>query len=163
MTDLMLIFAMELDADNELNRGRLILLDRVRGTIGRWVATSGLGSHQDVGDWNHVGGGVIPATYQLDKPVPWYKVAVKPTDLRHVRGVEGNGYAITPFELETKQGVTRSDVMIHNDANVPGSMGCIVLEGDGAEFKDFELVYNRECLKLPKGVETVDLGVIYTY
>jgi hypothetical protein len=163
MTDLFLIFAMALDADNELNRGRLMLFERNRGAIGRWVATSGLGSYQDVNDWNHVGGGVIPAPYQLAKPAPWYKVAVKPTDLRHVKGVEGNGYAITPFELETKSGVTRSDVMIHNDANVPGSMGCIVLEGDGLEFKDFELVYRRECLKLPDSVETVDLGVIYTY
>jgi hypothetical protein len=163
MTDLILIFAMALDADNQLNRGRLVLIDRQRGAIGRWVATSGLGAYQDVGDWNHVGGGVIPAPYQLAKPVPWYKAAIKPTDLTSVRGVQGNAYAITPFELPTNGGVTRSDVMIHNDANVPGSMGCIVLEGDGTEFADFELVYNRECLKLPKGAETVDLGVIYSY
>jgi hypothetical protein len=163
MTDLMLMFAMGLDDTRELNRGRLILIDRVRGIIGRWVATSGLGAYQGVNDWNHVGGGVIPATYQLDKPVPWYKVAIAPTDLRHVKGVEGNGYAITPFELETSKGVKRSDVLIHNDANGPGSMGCIVLEGDGEEFKDFELVYGREVLKLPKGVMTVDLGVIYCY
>jgi hypothetical protein len=163
MTDLFLMFAMSLDADSNLNRGRLMLLDRQRGVIGRWVATSGLGSYQDVGDWNHIGGGVIPAPYQLLKPVPWYKVAIEPTDLRAVKGVQGNAYAITPFELETNKGVTRSDVMIHNDANVPGSMGCIVLEGDGTEFDEFELVYSRECLKLPKGSLTVDLGVIYTY
>ncbi len=161
MTDLFLVFAMALDADRTLNRGRLFLIDRQRGAIGRWVATSGLGAYQNVGDWNHIGGGVIPAPYQLKNPMPWYKVATDPTDLRHVKGVEGNAYAITPFELETNAGATRSDVLIHRDANVPGSMGCIVLMGD--EFPDFERVFKAETSKLPPGVTTVDLGVIYTY
>jgi hypothetical protein len=161
MSDLMLMFAMGLDDTGELNRGRLVLIERKRGLIGRWVATSGLGAYQGVGDWNHVGGGVIPATYQMAKPVPWYKVAVKPTDLTQVKGVEGNAYAITPFEIETKEGTERSDVMIHRDANVPGSMGCIVLMGN--DFADFERVYNRECGLLADHIDTVDLGVIYCY
>jgi hypothetical protein len=161
MPDLFLIFAMGLSSDDTLHRGRLVLIDRTRGMLGRWVATSGLGAYQAPGDWNHVGGGVIPATYYLDRPFPWYKVAVQPVNLANVKGVEGNAYAITPFAVETNKGVERSDLMIHRDANVPGSMGCIVLEG--GEFADFEKVYNRECQALPDGVETVDLGVIYCY
>jgi hypothetical protein len=149
MTDLFLIFAMPLDEDPRLNRGRLILFDRTQGTIGRWVATSGLG------------GGVIPATYQLKDRIPWYKVAAKPLDLSHVRGVEGNGYPITPFEVQTKEGVTRSDLLIHRDANVPGSMGCIVLSGD--EFADFDRSFARAVKALSPGVTTVDLNVIHCY
>jgi hypothetical protein len=161
MTDLFLIFAMPLDEDPRLNRGRLILFDRTQGTIGRWVATSGLGAYQGVNDWNHVGGGVIPATYQLKDRIPWYKVAAKPLDLSHVRGVEGNGYPITPFEVQTKEGVTRSDLLIHRDANVPGSMGCIVLSGD--EFADFDRSFARAVKALSPGVTTVDLNVIHCY
>ena len=161
MTDLMLMFAMGLSADRTLHRGRLFLIDRARGPIGRWVATSGLGAYQNVGDWNHVGGGVIPAPYQLANPIPWYKVAVTPINLANVKGIEGNAYDISPFEVKTDRGVTRSDLLIHRDANVPGSLGCIVLLGD--EFADFERVYRAETAKLPKGTETVDLGVIYTY
>jgi hypothetical protein len=163
MTDLFLIFAMGLSADRTLHRGRLILLDRTRGMIGRWVATSGLGAYQNVADWNHQGGGVLPATYQLKDPIPWYKVAVTPLDLSHVKGVEGNGYPITPFELTTDKGVKRGDLLIHRDPknSFPGTLGCIGVHED--EFADFERVYTAECRKLPDSVETVDLGVIYTY
>jgi hypothetical protein len=161
MADLLLMFAMGLDADRTLNRGRLVLIDRQKGMIGRWVATSGLGAYQNVGDWNHAGGGVLPATYQLKASIPWYKVAVKPVDLSHVRGVEGNGYPITPFEFLTDKGTNRGDVLIHADANAPGTLGCIGVHKD--EFEDFERVYREQCLLLPKGVSTVDLGVIYTY
>ena len=45
-----------------------------------------------------------------------------------VKGVQGNFFAITPFEINFK-GVTRGDFGIHNDvnrANSPGSSGCIV-------------------------------------
>ena len=162
MTDLFLIFAMALDSDLVLNRGRLILFDRTRGPIGRWVATSGLPQFQDVGDWNHPGGGEMPPTYQLKSPIPWYKVAIVPTDLRNTKGVEGNGYAITPFEVETKEGVERSDIMIHRDANVPGTLACIGLQGM-PEWNDFERVWKLETAKLPADVKTVDLSVIYTY
>jgi hypothetical protein len=162
MTDLFLMFAMGLDDDRTLNRGRLILIDRQKGMIGRWVATSGLGAYQGVGDWNHAGGGVLPATYQLKSQIPWYKVAIKPLDLSSVRGVEGNGYPITPIDFETEGGTDRGDVLIHRDANVPGTLGCIGVKGE-AEFADFERSFNESCLLLPKGQTTVDLGVIYTY
>jgi hypothetical protein len=162
MTDLFLIFAMQLDSDRQLNRGRLILFDRVRGPVGRWVATSGLPQFQNVGDWNHPGGGVLPPTYQLKTQIPWYRVAIEPTDLRDLKGVEGNGYAITPFDVETSQGVERSDIMIHRDANVPGTLACIGLQGM-PEWNDFECVWKRETAKLLPEVKTIDLSVIYTY
>jgi hypothetical protein len=158
---LSLIFAMALDSTDALNRGRLVLIDSERGIIGRWVATSGLGAYQDVKDWNKKGGGVIPATYQLENPIPWYKVAIAPTDLRWTKGVEGNGYAITPFEFTTNGGTERGDVLIHKDANAPGTLGCIGVSLQ--DWADFERVFTRETANLPQEIETVNLAVIYCY
>jgi hypothetical protein len=154
---MLLFFSMQLDETPALNRGRLFLIDEEKGIIGRWVATSGLGQFQEAGDWSKQGGGVIPATYQLSKDLPFYTVATKPTDLRNVKGVEGNGYVISPYQVTTKEGVSRSDLLIHKDANAPGSLGCIVLPPE--EFTSFEKVYQTSCHKL----DSVNLLVGYCY
>lgn len=153
-----LFFAMQLDNTPQLNRGRIFLIDDDKGIVGRWVATSGVGSFQDVGDWSKQGGGVIPPLYEVQNPPPFYKVAVEPINLSHKKGIEGNGYAISPFEVVTKTGaIKRSDLLIHKDANGPGSLGCIVLPL--SEFEDFEKVFTREA----KGLTEVKLSVGYTY
>lgn len=157
---LQLFFAMQLDSTPQLNRGRIFLIDDSRGIIGRWIATSGVGSFQAAGDWSKQGGGVIPPLYEVESPPAFYKVATEPTDLRHKKGIEGNGYAISPFEIITKTkggAVKRSDLLIHKDANAPGSLGCIVLPP--SEFEDFEKVFTREA----KGLTEVKLSVGYTY
>jgi hypothetical protein len=71
--------------------------------------------------------------------------------------VEGNAYPITPFEVTTKEGVTLSDLLIHRDANVPGSMGCIVLEGN--EFEDFEKTMKDKC----GGLDKIKLWIQYDF
>ena len=152
-----LIFSMPLDNTPQLNQGRLVLYDWEKGHLGRWVATSGLGAYQRIGGWSKQGGGVCPATYQCNPTFSNYWVDVEPTPLPHVKGVEGNGYAITPFAVRTKEGVQRSDLLIHRDANVPGSMGCIVLPDD--EFKDFESTFTDLCA----GHERVKLWIQYDF
>jgi hypothetical protein len=152
-----LIFSMELDTTPQLNRGRLMLYDYDKGQIGRWVATSGLGMYQKIGGWSKQGGGVIPATYQCNPTFANYWVQTKPLDLSSVKGVEGNGYPITPFAVRTKEGVERSDLLIHRDANVPGSMGCIVLADD--EFEDFEKVFGTAT----SGIDKVKLWIQYLF
>ncbi len=153
---MLLFFTMPLDETQPLNRGRLFLIDETQGIVGRWVATTSTADKQGVKDWN-VRGGVLPPTYELAQPLPFYSVAVNPVNLKDVKGVEGNGYPITPFEVKTKDGGTRSDLLIHRDANVPGSMGCIVLSD--SEFADFEKVFSAKC----KEHEEVKLLVGYTY
>jgi hypothetical protein len=74
-----------------------------------------------------------------------------------VQGIDGDAYAITPFEVRTTDGVKRSDLMIHRDANVPGSMGCIVM--DDKEYADFCRTFNRELV----GHEQVKLWVVYQF
>ncbi len=148
---------MPLDNTAALNKGRLVLYDFESGHIGRWIATSGLGMYQKIGGWSKQGGGVCPATYQCDPTFPNYWVDTNPVDLAHVKGVEGDGYPITPFEVRTKEGVKRSDLLIHRDANVPGSMGCIVLPDE--EFTDFCKTFGRET----EGHERVKLWIQYDF
>jgi lysozyme family protein len=153
----LLFFSMALDESPSLNKGRLFLIDQELGIVGRWVATSGLGAYQGAGDYSKQGGGCIPPTYNLSEPIPFYKVAAAPVDLRHIKGVEGNGYAITPFMVTTADGVERGDLLIHLDANMPGTLGCIGIIGE-SEFADFEAVFNARC---PSG--EIKLLVGYTY
>ncbi|MBW4666491.1 MAG: hypothetical protein KME60_03345 [Cyanomargarita calcarea GSE-NOS-MK-12-04C] len=148
---------MQLDDTPQLNKGRLFLCDYDKGILGRWVATSGLGAFQRIQGWSKQGGGVCPPTYECNPTFANYWVETKPIDLRNNPGVAGNGYPITPYEVRTKQGVTRSDLLIHKDANVPGSMGCIVLPSD--EFTDFE----QSWTDLVGHLEKVKLWVGYTY
>lgn len=152
-----LIFSMQLDNTPELNRGRLMLYDYNRGHLGRWVATSGLGMYQKIGGWSKQGGGVIPATYHCNPTFANYWVQTKPTYLPDTKGVEGNGYEIKPFAVRTKEGVERSDLLIHRDANVPGSMGCIVLADE--EFEDFEKVFETATV----GIDKVKLWIQYLF
>ena len=151
------MFVMPLDNTPELNRGRLMLMDYEKGIIGRWVATSGLGQWQKIGGWSKQGGGVLPATYQCNPTFSNYWVDVMPLDRKGVLGIDGDAYAITPFEVRTTDGVTRSDLMIHRDANVPGSMGCIVMSDE--EFVDFCKVFNLECV----GHQKIKLWVAYQF
>jgi hypothetical protein len=152
-----LIFSMPLDNTPALNQGRLVLYDWEQGHIGRWVATSGLGMYQKIGGWSKQGGGVIPAAYQCNPTFANHWMQVSPLDLSSTKGVEGNAYPITPFEVRTKEGVTRSDLLIHRDANVPGSLGCIVLPDD--EFADFEKTVARELV----GFEKIKLWIQYDF
>lgn len=152
-----LVFSMPLDNTPALNNGRLVLYDYEQGHIGRWVATSGLGMYQRIGGWSKQGGGVCPAPYQCNPTFANYWVQTSALDLSHVKGVEGGGYPITPFEVRTKEGVSRSDLLIHRDANVPGSMGCIVLPSD--EFADFCKTFNRELV----GHERIKLWIQYDF
>jgi hypothetical protein len=151
------VFSMPLDNTPQLNQGRLVLYDYDDGVLCRWVATTGLGQWQKIGGWSKQGGGVCPATYQCNPSFSNYWVAVAPVDLSHVKGVEGDGYPITPFAVRTKEGVQRSDLLIHRDANVPGSMGCIVLPTD--EFDDFQKSFESQC----KGLDKVKLWIQYDF
>jgi hypothetical protein len=152
-----LVFSMPLDNTPQLNQGRIVLYDFDRGHIGRWVATSGLGQYQKIGGWSKQGGGVCPAPYQCNPSFANYWMQVAPLDLSHVKGVEGNGYRLTPFAVRTKEGVERSDLLIHRDANVPGSMGCIVLPDD--EFSSFEQTISKELT----GHDQIKLWIQYDF
>ena len=130
-----LIFSGHYDRDPGLDRYILALTDSKQGQINEWSVTSSHVNGQQRGDQN-IRGGLIPPVHHvrnLDK----YEVILIPEDSTDVKGVEGEFYRILPYQIVTKNGSARSALGIHRDANLPGSMGCIVM--DKFNFDDFIL------------------------
>jgi hypothetical protein len=141
-----------------LKQGRLLLRDTASdSTKAVWTATSSLAGKQYAESF-HERGGLIPPAYRLKKGSGGdWRVETVPVPLPNVKGVSGNFYKIVPFEVVTDQNGKRSDFGIHLDANVPGSMGCIVL--NKTNFTEFE----EKMKSLAKeGIKQVPLVVIYS-
>lgn len=139
MPDLFLVFNQHFDRDNGLDWGRLSLDQLNPGkTITIWTATSSIASKQNPESF-HERGGIIPPQYRCG--IPCWTVDTKPIPMPQVKGVAGNFYKINPHEVTTDRGGTRGDFGIHLDANVPGSMGCIVL--NPVNFRDFETTMKK--------------------
>jgi hypothetical protein len=155
----LLFFSMQLDDTPNLNHGRLFLMDPERkGIVGRWIATSGVGQDQGIGEWSKQRGGVIPPNYHL-QGVPIYQVSTNPI-WQSLDGINTNTYLIEPVTVTTTDGVKRSELLIHKSRHsnpVSASLGCIVLPQ--AEFTSFEAAYKEECSHLTQ----VPLLVGYTY
>ena len=149
-----LIFSMQFDRDPGLDSGRLSLNSIEAGTKDVWIATSSTANKQGSEDFNERGG-LIPPQYRCG--IKYYTVATSPIPMASVKGVEGNFYKIDPHQVTTDKGTVRGDFGIHRDANVPGSLGCIVLNGD--RFRDFEVAMRS--LK-DKGLVSIPLFVQYS-
>lgn len=148
-------FSMHFDRDKGLDQGRLCLRHIEKGTLEIWKATSSTTVRQ-YSESFHYRKGLIPPEYRVPGLKSW-QVNTKPIDLSQNKGVKGNFYKINPHEVKTDKGGVRSDFGIHKDANVPGSLGCIVLTDE--RFRDFE----KEMSQLSKqGVDSLPLFVTYS-
>ena len=149
-----LIFSMQYDRDKGLDYGLLTLNHLEDGYLQVWRATSSTANKQERGDqfkW----GGLLPAN--KDTKTKKYTVVTDPIDLSHNKGVAGNFYKIEPFVVKTITGKYRSDLGIHLDANVPGSLGCIVMNSfNFTEFEEY-MTNLRE-----RGIKNIPLFVQYT-
>lgn len=155
MADYFLSFSSHFDRDQGLDQGRLRLDSLSSGNINIWVASSSVSTKQGRESFHQLGG-YLPPGYRCNPRVQW-QVRLNPVYLPNVKGVNGNFYRITPFAVTTDKGGKRSDLGIHRDANVPGSMGCIVMSGD--RFKSFE----AEMIKLrAMGIREIPLLVTYS-
>jgi len=136
MPNYFFVYNQQFNRDRGLDWGRLSLNQlNPDKTLYIWTATSSVESKQQ-GESFHNKGGLIPPQYRCGIPC-WY-VETKPIPMPSVKGVEGNFYKINPHSVTTDKGGVRGDFGIHLDANVPGSMGCIVM--DKTRFADFERV-----------------------
>lgn len=153
MSDLFFIFSMHFDRDSGLDWGRLSLNSLAEGTKVIWTATTSTADKQGPEDF-HQKGGLIPPQYRCN--IRNWKVETTPINMQSIRGVEGNFYKINPREVITDKGGIRGDFGIHKDANVPGSLGCIVL--DSKRFGEFE----QRITKLAKTIKTIPLFVQYS-
>jgi len=116
-------FTLDTAKSNRLIEG-LLQLFKNGAEINAYRVTCSVAGKQGDGAWKQRGG-LIPPSNELG--VKEYLVDTKPIYMPQVKGVEGNFYRITPYSVPTKGGVVRGDFGIHFDANVPGSLGCIVL------------------------------------
>jgi hypothetical protein len=108
----------------ELILGKLHLL-KEGAIVNTYTATSSIRGRQYSRAWE-LKGGLIPPNGLILPDGQCFLVATQAIFMPDVKGVEGSFYAITPFEMQTR-GVVRGDFGIHYDANIPGSMGCVVL------------------------------------
>lgn len=122
----------------------------------RFLATSGCPRFQHAHSEKLKGRGPIPAPIKAG--ITSYYVLTTPLSLPHVRGIEGNGYPISPFWVEI-DGMRRGDFLIHEDKNAPGSAGCVVITSS-VHWKAFE-AWMLEVKTL--GHKTVRLEVAYSY
>lgn len=122
----------------------------------RFLATSGCPRFQYAHSEKLKGRGPIPAPIKVG--ITSYHVLTTPLFLPHVRGIEGNGYPISPFWIEV-EGIRRGDFLIHEDKNAPGSAGCVVITSN-AHWRAFE-TWMTEIRQL--GHKNARLDVAYTY
>lgn len=134
--------------------GKLTLNSEV-GNI-TYQASSGVPNWQFLGAWKYPRRGCLPPS---DRIGAHYHVETNRLYLPKVKGVEGSFWCIKPFSVRA-DGVMRSDLGVHFDANVLGSAGCIVLSGKHKQehfdsFKEAMRKLNR------LGVYKIPLEVIY--
>jgi hypothetical protein len=149
-------FSMAAKRSSDLLEGKLDFVygGKIYNTI---RCTSSLPGRQYEGAWNKRGGLIPPSSMAIARTGSGYRVKTTPIYMPNTIGVSGNFYPIVPFEFET-DGDTRGDWGIHNDANVPGSMGCIVALSENGwaaiqrEFKKLEGI----------GIRSVELIVEYS-
>jgi hypothetical protein len=149
-------FTMPTGQSNSLLTGKMefLLNGAVYNTI---IATSSIPGRQYSGAWNRKGGLIPPTSMVRAKTGRGWRVKTAPIYMPNVAGVSGNFYPIEPFGLDT-DGANRGDFGIHFDANVPGSMGCVVAITDKgwiATQREFKLISGL-------GIRAIDLIVEYT-
>lgn len=145
---------MQFDRDKGLDYGRLSLNSLTQGTKNVWVATTSQANSQQPESF-HQKGGPIPPQYRCK--IKNWEVLTNPIPMPNLKGVEGNFYKIDPHTVTTDKGGFRGDFGIHLDANVPGSMGCIVMNRE--RFSDFESIMKKLA---NQGIKRLPLFVQYS-
>jgi hypothetical protein len=172
MSKYLLKFVLNTDNSSGLIVGSLRLLkDDV--VVNEYKTTSSHIGNQYDGSWRRKGG-LIPNTRVLKQckgENAFYEVNLNPISMPYVKGVNGDFYPITPFDMTLDNGVVRGDFGLHCDkyndnqgfpADMPksgvGSLGCIVFQtGRGwiAFKRDIKLIKSE-------GINSVELLVLYT-
>lgn len=97
--------------------GLFVLRDKEEKQLCALVATSGTAGYQNWTDFQRIGLGLLP---------PYEKYMIRSDGyFLPTRGIEGMFYPIEPSPVPV---YGRSQLGVHDDANVPGSAGCIVIE-----------------------------------
>lgn len=112
-------FVMDLKPHAGLIYGELYFMDADNKQVRAYTATSGCTGHQGINDIWTPGKGPCPNLQGLS-------ISTRGMYSPEVRGVAGWFYPILPQLMYGPNGITRSAIGLHADANVPGSAGCVV-------------------------------------
>lgn len=154
MSKYYLVYSAHWDRDRGLDYGRLSLNHLDRGNQFVWIATSSISSRQSYNKQFEKYGCIPANNNTVDKK---YHILTTPEDSRHVKGVEGSFYRVYPNQIRTVRNTIRTAIGIHKDANLPGSLGCIVM--CATRFASFE---KQMSLLKSRGVSKIPLQVQYS-
>jgi hypothetical protein len=143
-------FLMKLGDSPSLLTGQFEILDDDK-VLKAYPATSGVAGYQSsIDDTWRRGRGPIPRSIPGKRD---YSINIKGRYSLATKGIEGLAYPISPDPIISLEGdASRSEIMLHRDANVPGSAGCIVLRVSVDEYKEFnDYIWSiaRDVTKLP--------------
>lgn len=140
-------FHMDLGSSQALRAGSLLFLDANGAVVRKEPATSGLPGFQTHADLWRRGAGPVPAVE--DQAILFSDGYYLTTP-----GIEGHAFPMRPDPIHGPNGKIRSEIMLHRDANVPGTAGCIGLLLSKKAYEAFVL-WAKPLGRLP-------LKVIYT-
>lgn len=140
-------FSMKLQKTSQLLFGKLDLIDKSEKILHSLIATSGINGHQHSGAFSTRGAGCCPPYKGLKILTSGYPLATK--------GIEGMFYPIVPSPIP---GYGRAEIGLHDDANKPGSAGCIVIENKES-FLSIVVPAMKKALQA--GVKEIPLEIIY--
>lgn len=145
-------FVMNLEKGSQLIYGALYLIDKSGKQLRSYIATSGCAGWQSAADMWVVGKGPCPNLKEL-------QISTHSIWSPEVRGVEGHYFSILPNRMRGPNGIVRSCIGVHGDANVPGSAGCVVLKDINLFKTDLVPLFQ----KLEQaGVDTIPLEIVYS-
>lgn len=142
------VFEMDLRQSSALIEGQLTFYNASGEALLTCTATSGLPGYQTSSHFRTRRRGPCPPAKDLMISTHGYHL--------ETIGVEGFAYPILPNKIS---GYDRSEIMLHRDANAPGSSGCIVVRST----RTFE---EKVCPLLDKarkaGVDTIPVVIKYS-
>jgi GH24 family phage-related lysozyme (muramidase) len=124
------VFTMDLEPSQALRAGTLSFLDAAGNVVRKESATSGLPGFQTAAHIWTRGAGPVPA-------VPNQAIRFSDGYNLDTRGIEGWAFPMTPDPIFRNGNIGRSEIMLHRDANVPGTAGCIGLLLSKADYDQF--------------------------
>lgn len=140
-------FRMDLERTSALRAGTLSFFDANNTLVRKEPATSGLPGYQSTNDVWTRGAGPVPS-------VPNQAIRFSDGYRLTTRGIEGWAFPMLPDPIMRNGSVGRSEIMLHRDANVPGTAGCIGLLVGRDDYDEF--------VKWAKNLGTLPLKVVYT-
>lgn len=140
-------FAMKLVQSSALRVGALEFFDAEGTLVRKESATSGLPGFQTRAHLWTRARGPIPNTREF---------TLRCSEGYHLdtRGIEGWAFPIAPDPIHGPNGGIRSEIMLHRDANVPGTAGCIGFIGGLDAYEDF--------VAWAKPLGNLPLEIVYT-